>query len=350
MTQTITPTRNSGLMPKVIFLGLSVIVVVAIVSGMLFYGFNNATGQVRSVAQISGNFGKPYGITDLNQIENKARSGVASTTLDFNIVGAAGTPLNYSVDYIAKALKSVENPGIVNIVTEGISSDNKEKFALSYYATSEEDYKGEEFSKVNRIVTDLTELNTGEVKVISEPAENGGRSNEIEIHANGAAIDSPNFTNLWREAVSIIEKQKNVNEGNTYKLTLVTDEAEDSGFAKVKVEAFMYNEELVATAKEIDALMWSTLTAYSTPKGGFSFLNAQEVTYVISPKPTASKVTIVMAGAQPDAPTVDTLVTTFRTEAYKKENVYFGYSYVTALKYAENPDDAYTEYSSNIIY
>lgn len=349
MTQNITPSKNNGLMGKVLFLGGSTVVVLAIALSMLFYGFNNVTGQVKSVSQISGNFGNAYGINGLTQVENKAQSGIASTTLDFSIAGAAGIPLTSSIEHVTKALKSVENPGIVNIETEAISNDKKQKLALSYYATSDEDYKGEEFAKVNRIVNALTELSASEVKIVSEPAENGGRSNEIEIHS-GAAADSPNLRSIWRETIEIIESQKNVDEGNTYKLTLISDPAEDSGNAKVKVEAFMYNAELVSAAKEIDTLMWSTLAAYSIPKSGFSFLNAQEVNYVISPKETTSKVTIVMAGAQPDAATVDGLVSTFRTEAYKREDVFFAYSYVTALKYAENLDDAYTEYSTNIIY
>lgn len=342
--------KKEAPMTKIIFLVSSVSLVVVMALGMIAYSFNSIGGQIKSVSQISGNFGGSYGITNLTQEDKKASSGVSSTTLKFDIVGKTALPLTYSLDYLTKSLKSIKDPGLININASGTSDDKKENLDLNYYATSNEDYKNSEFQKVNNMLTELTAMKATNVKIVSQPAENGGRSNDIELHLSNTTVDSQNFRNLWSGAMKIIEKQDNISLGNTYKLTLVSDFPNDNANASVKISALMYSMETLAAAKEISPLMWSTLTAYSMPSGGFSLLNAQEVDYVISPKATTSKVTIQLRGAQPDAATVNALVASFRSTALARDDVYFAYSYITSLKYVDTLDDAYTEYSTNIVY
>lgn len=338
--------RNERFFPKFVFVTLTLLVCAVIAGFMIWVSFSGSFGNPKSVANLSGAFGGSYGVSNLTQQRDHAASGLDSTTLTFDLKELPAAPLPYSLSYVGNAIGRIPDPGIVNIVAKGVTTDNN-KINVNYYAGTPQDYSSSAFSQINDVVNELVNAGAKDITLTSKPSSNGGRKTDIVVSTQGLTLQQGDtYQQMWSKVIGSISKYGTDKVNNSFTVSLKNKQ--DNGIS-VTVNTTIFDQATLDRASKLDTTVWNTLAAYSSSPS-FVALKPQEVIYSLSPKATTSKFSLVFPGKQGDAATTNGVITAFQTAVNSTPTVSFINSYTTSLKYAGTPDEFYTNYSSNIVW
>lgn len=338
--------RNERFFPKFVFVTVTLLVCAVIAGFMVWFSFSGNFGNPKSVANLSGAFGGSYGVSNLTQKRDHAASGLDSTTLTFDLKELPSAPLPYSLSYVGSAIGRIPDPGIVNIVAKGITTENN-KINVNYYAGTPQDYSGKAFSEITDVTNELVSAGAKDITVTSKPSADGGRKTDIAVSTKGLNLQQgATYQQMWSKVIGSVTKYGTDKTNNSFTVSLTNKQ--DNGIS-VTVDTVIFDQASLDRSTKLDTAVWDTLTAYSSAPS-FVALKPQEVVYSLSPKATTSKFSLVFPGKQGDAGATNGVVTAFQAAVNNTETVSLINSYITSLKYAETPDEFYTNYSSNIVW
>lgn len=355
------PPKGERLLPKLAFLSVITVVAVGAGLGIVYTGMQNSVINPTKASDLRGSFASAYGVKNITQDQGDTASGVGSTSVKFNIKPSDNVPVSYSIQYVGEAIANFRSDEVVNVIASGepvpetekkdkTETDQSEeaasKFNFDFYAASKDDYSNGSFKSINNVFEGLYNLGADSVSLTSKPTIGGGRSNDVTIRTTGYSYDQSGLEALWNNAVNTIGTQGDLDGNTVYKVKVINSDGGDNKVSG-EVNSLFYNKESFNKARDIDPKIWANISAYT--ESNFSFLSLKGFKYYQSLNPTESKMTLDLAGNQPDSNGIDKIVDQFTKESLDTEGVWYNGTYITSFRYENSVDDAWTQYSSNIV-
>ena len=352
--------KSERLFPKIAFLSLAIVIASAGGLGIVYEGIQRGNYEPKEASDISGGFGSAYGISNITRQDGNTSSGGGSVSVDFQIDPLSDSaPASYSIQYMGEAIAGLTSGEVVNVIAKEKEAEpvaegetpapEKAEFDFSYYAAAPSDYKDGSFKSVNDVFDGLYSLGAKSVDIKSTPTLGGGRSTDVTMTVAGWSYEAGGIKTLWNSAVSTISSQGDLEGNNLYNVTIVNSATSDKSVA-AKISATFYDQASLEKSQNIDDRIWQNISVYSNSNNNFTSLGIKEIDYRQSLGDTRSKMTVILAGDQPDAATITKAGDTFRQASIDNEDVWYFNTYMTSLKYVNSTDDVWTEYSSNIVY
>lgn len=354
------PPKGERLLPKLAFLSAITVLAVGAGLGIVYVGMQNSAINPMKASDLRGSFASAYGVQDITQ-EQGDTTGVDSTSVKFKIKPSDDVPVSYSIQYVGEAISNFRSDEVVNVLASGApvpESKDKDKaetdaaeeaaskFNFDFYAASKDDYKNGSFKSINNVFENLYNLGADSVSLTSTPTIGGGRSNDVTIRTTGYSYEQSGLENLWNSAVNAIGEEGNLDGNTVYKVKIINTPENKEGVSG-EVSSLFYNKATFDKARDIDPKIWNNIRAYTDTN--FQFLGLKGFKYYESLNPTESKMTLNLSGKQPDSKGINSVVEKFTEAALDTEDVWYNGTYITSFRYENSTDDAWTQYSSNIV-
>lgn len=319
-----------------------VIAAFAISGAMLYVTYLN--GNIKDNT-ISSGFGAVYGIHDITNSPDQGLEGLPSNTVSFKV--ADNDPIS-ALQYTSTFMESETEGGEGNeLLNFKISSDDDSAtgFSLDFYANSPADYLDGTFDEsITSLKTLISEGDFSNVAVVSKPTQAGTRTLSVTASLNSGSSNKSALAAGWNSLVGAVQSFP-IN-GSRYNLSMATE-----GDIVTGVSGFYYDEASYELLKQIDPRVWSTLEAY-TGKDVFKVLGITQAKYVIAQGAGTndSAFRVVLAGDQPDAETVNSIIGNFKSSAYSNPDVMLPWMNITTLKFANATEPFYIDYPTNMLW
>lgn len=307
--------------------------------GSFVYITVTSNPKATSVSSLNNNFGRNFGITEIEKTSSEAIPGLQSVTASFKVVEDPSMPVTKTMTYISEQFSRFRDKEIANVFVDATSADTKKTYKINFYGGTTEDFKDESFQHIinaaNKIYTDEK---TRSVIVESKPTLDGKRNTSISIGLLNENTDTLVMQTSWEKLISAMTTSLPM-EGDMYSLAVTNN----NGAGKnLKFSGFYYDDATLAATQKIDPTIWKTAETYLKGKS-FNFLDVTDVNFTNASLLANSTMEIILAGDGAGANN-QTLIDTFINTATVNPDTTYPNGYITHLRFDKQTDAIWTAY------